>query len=56
MSPVKYKLGIYITEGGILHSLRSENLKSCIENSIVVKGGNFLGGNKFLVYELAPPI
>jgi hypothetical protein len=28
VSPVKYKLGFYIPEGDILHSHRSENLKS----------------------------
>jgi hypothetical protein len=28
MSPVKYELGIYIPEDGILHSHRRENLKS----------------------------
>jgi hypothetical protein len=27
MSPVKYELGFYIPEGGILHSHRRENLK-----------------------------
>jgi hypothetical protein len=30
VSPVKYELGFYITEDGILHSDRRENLKSCI--------------------------
>jgi hypothetical protein len=30
MSPVRYKLGFYITEDGILHSHRHENLKSHI--------------------------
>jgi hypothetical protein len=28
VSPVKYELGSYIPEGGILHSHRRENLKS----------------------------
>jgi hypothetical protein len=28
MSPVRYELGIYIPEDGILHSQRRENLKS----------------------------
>jgi hypothetical protein len=28
VSPVKYELGFYISEDGILHSHRSENLKS----------------------------
>jgi hypothetical protein len=28
MSPVKYELGFYIPEDGILHSHRRENLKS----------------------------
>jgi hypothetical protein len=28
MSPVKYELGLYITEDDILHSHRRENLKS----------------------------
>jgi hypothetical protein len=28
MSPVKYKLGCYIPEDGILHSRRRKNLKS----------------------------
>jgi hypothetical protein len=30
VSPVRYELGIYIPEDGILHSHRSENLKSYI--------------------------
>jgi hypothetical protein len=30
MSPVKYKLGFYIPEDGILHSHRREKLKSYI--------------------------
>jgi hypothetical protein len=30
MSPVKYELGFYISEDGILHSHRRENLKSYI--------------------------
>jgi hypothetical protein len=30
VSPVKYKLGFYITEDGIVHSHRRENLKSYI--------------------------
>jgi hypothetical protein len=32
VSPVKYELGFYIQEGGILHSHRRENLKSYITN------------------------
>jgi hypothetical protein len=28
VSPVRYELGFYIPEDGILHSLRSGNLKS----------------------------
>jgi hypothetical protein len=31
MSPVKYELGFYIPEYGILHSHRRENLKSYME-------------------------
>jgi hypothetical protein len=30
VSPVKYELGLYISEDGILHSHRRENLKSYI--------------------------
>jgi hypothetical protein len=30
MSPVRYELGFYIPEDGILHSHRSENLRSYI--------------------------
>jgi hypothetical protein len=30
VSPVRYKLGVYIPEVGILHSQRRENLKSYI--------------------------
>jgi hypothetical protein len=30
VSPVKYELGFYIPEDGILHTHRSENLKSYI--------------------------
>jgi hypothetical protein len=30
VSPVKYELGFYIQEGGILHSPRRKNLKSDI--------------------------
>jgi hypothetical protein len=30
MSPVKYELGFYIPEDGILHSHRRENVKSYI--------------------------
>jgi hypothetical protein len=30
VSPVRYELGFYIPEGGILYSHRSENLKSYI--------------------------
>jgi hypothetical protein len=30
MSPVKYELGLYIPQDGILHSHRRENLKSYI--------------------------
>jgi hypothetical protein len=30
MSPVRYELGFYIAEDGILHSHRLENLKSHI--------------------------
>jgi hypothetical protein len=30
MPPVRYKLGFYIPEDGILHSHRRENLKSYI--------------------------
>jgi hypothetical protein len=30
MSPVKYEMGFYISEDGILHSYRRENLKSYI--------------------------
>jgi hypothetical protein len=30
VSPVRYELGFYIPENGILHSHRSENLKSYI--------------------------
>jgi hypothetical protein len=30
VSPVKYELGIYIPEDGILHSHRRENFKSYI--------------------------
>jgi hypothetical protein len=30
MPPVKYELGFYIPEDGILHSHRRDNLKSCI--------------------------
>jgi hypothetical protein len=30
MSPVKYELGLYITEDAILHSHRHESLKSYI--------------------------
>jgi hypothetical protein len=30
MSPVKYELGLYIPEDGILHSHRRENLKSVL--------------------------
>jgi hypothetical protein len=30
MSPVRYGLGFYIPEDGILHSHSRENLKSCI--------------------------
>jgi hypothetical protein len=32
VSPVKYELGFYISEDGILHSHRRENLKFCIES------------------------
>jgi hypothetical protein len=28
MSPVRYEMGLYIPEDGILHSHRSENIKS----------------------------
>jgi hypothetical protein len=30
VSPVRYELGFYISENGILHSRRRENLKSYI--------------------------
>jgi hypothetical protein len=30
MFPVRYELGFYITEDGVLHSHRRENLKSYI--------------------------
>jgi hypothetical protein len=33
VSPVKYELGFYIPEDGILHSHRRENLKSYITNN-----------------------
>jgi hypothetical protein len=36
VSPVKYELGFYIPEGGILHSDRSENLKSYISPLVKV--------------------
>jgi hypothetical protein len=31
VSPVRYEVGVYITEDDILHSHRCENLKSYIE-------------------------
>jgi hypothetical protein len=37
MSPVKYELGFYIPEDGILHSHRGENLKSCKKLSLFFK-------------------
>jgi hypothetical protein len=30
VSPVRYELGFYFSEDDIIHSHRSENLKSCI--------------------------
>jgi hypothetical protein len=35
VSPVKYELGSYIPEDGILHSHRRENLKSYIEYTLI---------------------
>jgi hypothetical protein len=34
VSPVKYELGFYIPEDGILHSHRRENLKSYLERPV----------------------
>jgi hypothetical protein len=39
VSPVKYQLGFYIPENGILHSKRHENLKP--KNLKVIKNGPF---------------
>jgi hypothetical protein len=47
VSPVKYKLGSYIPEDAILHSHRSENLKSYIlYNFIPVLANGRKHGNK----------
>jgi hypothetical protein len=37
VSPVKYKLGFYIPEDGILHSHCRENLKSYIKLCCLIK-------------------
>jgi hypothetical protein len=37
VSPVKYELGFYIPEDGILHSDRREDLKSFISSTLVRK-------------------
>jgi hypothetical protein len=37
VSPVKYELGFYISEDGILHSDRRENLKSYNCNGILLQ-------------------
>jgi hypothetical protein len=42
VSPVKYELGVYIPEDGILHSHRRENLKSYIALTGWALGGNVL--------------
>jgi hypothetical protein len=34
MSPVRYELGFYITEGDILHSHRRDNLKSYLATDV----------------------
>jgi hypothetical protein len=36
VSPVKYELGFYISEDGILHSDRRENLKSYTATSVQI--------------------
>jgi hypothetical protein len=38
VSPLKYELGFYIPEDGILHSHRRENLKSYTGHSISETG------------------
>jgi hypothetical protein len=38
VSPVKYELGFYIPENGILHSYRRENLKSYKYKQALVTG------------------
>jgi hypothetical protein len=40
VSPVKYELGFYIPEGGILHSHNPESLKSYITLMIPLYLGN----------------
>jgi hypothetical protein len=37
MSPVRYELGFYIPEDGILYSHRRENLKSYISHAFMKK-------------------
>jgi hypothetical protein len=51
VSPVRYKLGFYIPEDGILHSHRLENLKSYEVESlrklaVVLLDGHQLGNTK----------
>jgi hypothetical protein len=42
VSPVRYELGFYISEDGILHSHRRENLKSYIVTGISLSLSHFL--------------
>jgi hypothetical protein len=38
VSPVKYELGFYIPEHGIIHSHSSGNIKSYVENFMSISG------------------
>jgi hypothetical protein len=50
VSPVKYELGFYITEDGILHSHRRKNLKSYMIYFLFIFNGVILCDMCICVY------
>jgi hypothetical protein len=53
VSPVRYELGFYIPEDGILHSHRRENLKSYIGKATILYGSTaFILGRLMFVQQL----
>jgi hypothetical protein len=55
VSPVKYKLGLYIPEDDILHSHRREILNTCyymfkLDTSLMIDEFESIGGKIFMRY------